>query len=266
MRGAAAALSVMLGASLAGCQTTTTNRDVPYNPPAPAAAPNAEKDAQSRARTHTELASAYFELGNLAVALEEVNISLAADRNYGPAYNVAGLVYTELKEDRLAQQNFERALAINPLDSDANNNYGRFLCERKREREAIKYFIAALRNPLYPTPERSYVNAGVCARRQGDLAAAQNHFQRALEARPGTPQALYQLADLAYARGAYREAKEYLVTLSKVAPPTAETLWLGVRTERRLGDRDAAASYGVQLARNFPNSKEAQAFSAGRDE
>lgn len=261
MRLTGASLLVML-AAIAGCQTISTG-DTPYNPPT---AGTTESDLHSRARVHTELASAYFEIGNFAVALEEVNVALRSDRDYGPAYNVAGLVYAELGEDRLAQQNFERALRINPLDSDANNNYGRFLCDRKREGEAIKYFMAALRNPLYQTPERSYVNAGVCARRRGDLVAAQDHFQRAIKLRPATPQALYQLADLSYTRGAYREAKEYLLALNKVAAPTAEVLWLGVRTERRLGDRDAAASYGMQLARNFPNSKEAQALSAGRDE
>ena len=73
----------------------------------------------------------------MGVALEEVGIALRADPNYGPAHNVAGLVYGRLKEDRLAQQSFERALRINPLDSDANNNYGLFLCQRQREEEGI---------------------------------------------------------------------------------------------------------------------------------
>src|SRR5688572_1404019 len=114
-----------------------------------------ESVERTRARVHTELAGGYFELGNMSVALEEVKEALRSDSNYGPAYNVAGLIYAELKEDRYANENFQRALRINPLDSDANNNYGRFLCDRKREQEAIKYFQAALRNPLYQTPDRS---------------------------------------------------------------------------------------------------------------
>ena len=57
-------------------------------------------DARTRAKAHTELASAYYELGNLGVALEEVRIALAADPNYAPAYNVQGLVYMDLKEQR----------------------------------------------------------------------------------------------------------------------------------------------------------------------
>lgn len=233
----------------------------------PAVATTGEEGTmRTRARVHTELAAGYFELGSMGVALEEVREALRADANYGPAYNVAGLVYAELKEERLAQENFERALRINPLDSDANNNYGRYLCERKRETDAIKYFLAALRNPLYQNPDLSFVNAGVCSRRQGDMAAAEGYFLNALKARPAQPQALYNLADIAYARGNYTQAKDYLTRLTQVAQPTAETLWLAMRVERRLGDRDAEASYGMQLRRQFPDSKEASAMLTGRDE
>ena len=156
--------------------------------------------ARTRARVHTELAASYFELGNMAVALEEVKEALKAEADYGPAHNVAGLVYAQLKEDQLAEDSFQTALRINPTDSDAHNNYGMFLCERKQEREAIKHFLAAVRNPLYATPERSWVNAGLCARRTGDAATAQGYFRQALKLRPAQPQALYQMADLAYQR------------------------------------------------------------------
>jgi type IV pilus assembly protein PilF len=195
-----------------------------------------------------------------------VNAALRADPNYGPAFNVAGLIYADLKEDKLAQQNFERALRVNALDSDANNNYGRFLCDRGRESEAIKYFLTALRNPLYQNPDSSYVNAGLCSRRRGYIAAAEDYFQKAISVRPNQPQALYQLADLAYSRGAYPQAKAYLTRLTEVSATNAEVLWLGVRIERKLGNREAAATYGVQLSNNFPESKEARALIAGRDE
>ncbi len=226
-----------------------------------------ESNQRLRARVHTELAANYFGIGNVAVALEEVQEALKADRNYGPAHNVAGLVYAQLKEDRRAEESFQRALAINPGDSDARHNYGEFLCQRKQEREAIRQFVLAVRNPLYPTPERSYVNAGVCARRVGDTAGATEFFQHALKVRPNQPQALYQMADLSYARGDYGEAKSYLGRLTQVVPAAnAETLWLGVRVERRLGDRISEASYALQLRNRFPDSREARALLAGQYE
>ena len=224
-----------------------------------------ESVARTRARVHTELASGYFELGNLGVALQEVNEALRADSDYGPAYNVSGLIHAELKEDGSAEKDFKRALAINPLDSDANNNYGLFLCQRKREDEGIRYFLAALKNPLYRTPERSYVNAGLCSRGKGDLTAAVTYFEKALKLQPNLPQALYQLADILYARGNYIQAKEYATRVVRIAP-TPEGLWLAVRLERKLGDRDAEASYALQLQKKFPKSKEARALNSGQRE
>ena len=202
----------------------------------------------------------------MAVALDEIKEALTADAEYGPAYNVAGLIYAELKEDQLANENFQRALRIDPTDSDSNNNYGRFLCDRRREAEAIKYFLMALRNPLYQTPDRSYVNAGLCTLRQGDVAGAESFFMQALKARPTQPQALYQLADIYYRRGDVASAKDYLLRLDQVAAPSAEVLWLWLRVERKLGDRNAEASYAAQLRRSFPDSKEASALLAGRYE
>jgi type IV pilus assembly protein PilF len=255
-------LAVLLPAILVlgGCVTQGGDSSKPLP------VPSAQEQARDRARVHTELASGYYELRNMSVALDEVREALKADSNYGPAYNVAGLIYADLKEDKIAHENFQRALRINPLDSDANNNYGRFLCDRKREDEAIRYFTAALRNPLYPTPERSYVNAGLCSRRRGDTAAAEAYFQQALKARPNEPQALYQLAEIAYTRGTFGQARDYLNRFGQVANANAEVLWLALRVERRIGDRDTAASYAKQLTNNFPESKEARALLDGRYE
>lgn len=225
-----------------------------------------ETNERARARIHTELAAGYFELGNIGVALEEVKEALRADPNYSPAHNVAGLVYSQLKEDALAEQSYQRALSLSPGDYDANNNYGQFLCQRKREAESIRYFLAAVRNPLYPTPDRSYVNAGVCSRRSGDMAGAEKFFLMALKVRPNQAQALYQMAEISYVRGDNNEAKNYLGRLTKVAPASAEVLWLGLRVERRLGDRNSEASYGLQLRNKFPGSREAQALNAGQFE
>jgi type IV pilus assembly protein PilF len=179
---------------------------------------------------------------------------------------MAGVIYASLKEDRLAEQNFQQALRINGQDSDANHNYGWFLCQRKREQEGIRHYMAAVRNPLYQTPERSYVNAGTCARSAGDIAAAEEHMLNALRARPGYAPALYHLADIAYARGNYPAARGYLGNLTRVAAPTPEILWLGVRVERKLGDRNSEESYALQLRNNFPNSNEARALLAGQYE
>ena len=126
-------------------------------------------DARNRARAHTELAAAYYGRGNMGVALEELRIATAADGSYAPAHGMFGLVYMELRENQLAEQSFARALKLAPNDADINHNYGWFLCQTKRESQAIPYFMQAVRNPLYATPWRSYSAAGICALRNNDL-------------------------------------------------------------------------------------------------
>ena len=225
---------------------------------------DSDANARGRARIRTELAASYLEVKNFAIALEEAIIAQRADPTYGPAFTVAGAIYAEIQDDRLAEQNFQQALRINRQDPDANNSYGTFLCQRKREAEGIRYFVAAATNPMFQFQDRSYVSAGMCARRRGDLAEAEGYFRRALKIQPNQIQAIYQMADLSYARANYPEARSYLLRLVPVASSSPEILWLMLRTERRIGDRNAEASLAHQLRTNFPNSSEAQALAAGR--
>ena len=248
---------------LVGCAKQPTQ---PAFTPKPPAKPELG-DAHTRADVHTQLGVAYYEIGNFAVALDELNEALQADPDYAKAYNVRGLVYMQLGEADQAEQSFQRALSLTPQDSDANNNYGWFLCRQKRYEEGIGYIMNALKNPLYSTPDKSYVNAGMCARDRGDQKKAAEFFNLALRSQPRQIQALYQLADMAYLDNQVPAAKSYLQRLARTGVKfNAEALWLALRIERRLGDKDAEASYGLQLRRNFPQSREAQALLNGQFE
>jgi len=251
------------GMLLAGCAGGPM-QDATMSQPVQSTTSDTDSDARGRARIHTELAAGYLELKNLAIALEEAGIAQRADSTYAPAFTVAGMIYAELRNDGLAEQNFQQALRINRGDIDANNNYGRFLCDRKREADGIRYFMAAARDPFNQQPEISYVSAGLCARRRGDLAEAEGYFRTALQQRPNQIQSLYQLADIAYARANYPEARAYLLRLNQISSGSPEILWLMLRTERRLGGGNSVESLAHQLRSNFPNSKEAQALAAGQ--
>jgi len=213
-------------------------------------------DPRNRARIHTELASAYFERGNMGVALEELRIALSADPNYAPAYNVLGLVHMDLRENAVAQQHFERGLQIAPNDPDLNNNYGWFLCQTGREAQSIGYFLAALKNPLYNTPARSYVNAGLCSMKGNKDLEAIDYFERALRSAPDNLQALLNLATVQYRRGQLEVARGLVGRVNRLMEPTAESLWLSLRIERKLGDRAAENTLATQLRRRFPGSPE----------
>jgi len=223
-------------------------------------------DPRNRARIHTELASAYFERGNLGVVLEELRIAIAADPNYAPAYNVLGLVHMEMRENGVAQQHFERGLRLAPNDPDINNNYGWFLCQTGREGQSIAYFLAALKNPLYNNPARSYVNAGLCSMKDNNEREAIDYFERALRSAPDNLQALFNLALVQYKRGQMETARGLVGRFNRLIEPTVESLWLALRIERKLGDRSAENSMAAQLRRRFPASPEYENLLKGRFE
>jgi len=221
------------------------------------------RDGHSRAAAHTELASAYYERGNLGVALEEARIAADADSNYAPAQNLLGLIFMELKEPAQARAAFEQALRIDPRDSDANHNMGHFLCESGREQESIKYFLAAIQNPLYRTPAKSFAAAAGCYEKIGRTEEAYDYFGRALRLDGNFVPAMLPFARLAMAHGRLDDARAAIAGYNSHVPPTAESLALLVRVERRRGDVAAADAAAATLRQRFPDSKEYRAYKQG---
>jgi len=220
-------------------------------------------DARNRAKLHTELAGLYYNRGNMNVALEELRIAVTADSSYATAYGLYGLVYMELKQNALAEQNFERALRLAPNEAEINHNYGWFLCQTARERESITFFMNAVRNPLYPTPSRSYSVAGLCSLRLKNMKDAEDFFQRALRADPDEPISLLQLAQIRYRQGRMPEARGMVERYNKLVTPNAESLWLALRLERKGGQKAVEQSYATQLRRRFPGSEEFRKLQRG---
>jgi type IV pilus assembly protein PilF len=211
------------------------------------------------AKVHTELAGLYYERAQLGIALDELSLAMQADPGYAPAYSVRGLVHMSLREDKEAEEDFKRSLHIDNTDSDTHNNYGWFLCQHDREKEAIPQFMAAIKNPLYATPGLAYLNAGLCSRKAGNNKDAEEFLQKALLVQPGLTQPLYALAELNFANADYFSAKQYFSRFSqKTDNLTAEQLWLGVRINRKAGDRNSEESFATQLRNRFPDARETQ--------
>lgn len=260
---------IIVAVFLAGCAGSNTGPG-PGSSPGPAASPVSEQvatgTAERSAKTHTELGSLYLQAGNLAVALEEARIAAATDPTYAPALNLLGIVHLTLNEIPQARASFERAIQLAPGDPQIANDYGWFLCQSGRETEAFKYFEAAARNPLYKTPTRPYTNAGLCYLKVKDEKSAEVNFQRAVMLDGSNAQAIFLLSSLYYQRGDFINAKKLLSDLHRLIEPNAGSLWLGVRIERKLGDRQAEASYSSQLRRKFAGTPEHQALLEGKYE
>lgn len=222
-----------------------------------------EPESRKRARIRLELASNYFEQGQTTVALDEIKQSLAADPTYASAYVLRGLVYMRMNDVKLAEDSFRRALQINPRDPDALHNYGWFTCQQGRQAEAIELFQRALASPVYGGQAKTLMAKGICQTRLGQLSEAEGSFARSYELDAANPITGYNLASLLYRRGEYTRAQFYIRRLNNSELANAETLWLGIKVERRVNNTEASDQLAQQLGRRFPKSREWASYQRG---
>lgn len=242
-----ALLGILL--SLSACSTTNTAATQQTNP---------GDRADTLAETNVKLGVGYLQQGRRDLALSKLQRALELSPNLASAHNAIAIVYDQLGQLDEAGQHYQKAVSLAPKDSGVLNNYGTFLCKRNQLNEAEQYFLRALENPLYETPALAYENAGLCAVRVPNTVKAEKYFRDALQINPRLPASLYQMAIISSDRGDYLPARAYLQRYAAVAKHTPQSLWLGVRVEQMLGDKNAVASYALQLRSTYPDSQEAQ--------
>ena len=256
--------SLMLVALLAGCASRAP-RDELFGDTKDRVTASDESDASKRAGVRMELAAGYFGRGQMTTALDQVKLAIIADPTFAEAYNMRGLIYSNLGDDKLAEESFRRALQLAPQDPDSMQNFGYFLCQKKRYGEANEMFDRALAVPRYRDSGRTLLTKGVCQAFAGDLAGSEASLVRAYALEPGNPSISVNLAEVLYRRGDFERARFYIRRVN--AAPTlqgAQTLWLAARIEQRLGNRTGAQELGEQLRQRFPDSREAGLYARGQ--
>ncbi len=222
-----------------------------------------EPEARRRARIRMELAVGYFEQGQTSVALDEVKQVIANDSTFPDAYNLRGLIYMRLNDFDQAEESFRRAMALNPRDASVQHNFGWLLCQRGRYDDAQRAFDVAMADPLYAGRAKTLMAQGVCQAKAGRVADAERSLARSYELDAGNPVTGYNLAFLLYRRGDNARAQFYIRRLNNSELANAETLWLGIKVERRLNDQVAMRQLSEQLHKRYPQSREAAAFDRG---
>ena len=213
-----------------------------------------EPEVRKRARIRLELAVGYFEQGQTTDALDQLKQSIAADPTYGEAYNLRGLIYMRLNDFRFAEESFRKALTINPRDSNVMHNLGWLFCQQARYPESLHLFTQALSNPQYGERAKTFRAQGLCQVRAGLKEDAELSLVKSYEFDAGNPITAYNLATLLFQRGDYVRAQFYVRRLNNSELANAESLWLGVKVERRMENREAMLQLAAQLEKRFPRS------------
>lgn len=223
-----------------------------------------QTDISRRAAIRLQLATQYLEAGQVATALDEIKNAIAIDPSVPGAYHIRALAYMNLGQHELADDSFRRALATQPNDGDLLNNYGWFLCSQGgKPDQGMAMLRHAIEVPAVGSSSKPWTNLGVCQMRQGDLDSAEKSLTRATYIDANNPLTNLTLAQLHYKRSDYARAMSFIERVNGRGNPTAESLWLGARIARRLGDVSQQNAWSAQLQRRFPNAPEEAAFERG---
>lgn len=256
LAGALASLALVGG--LAGCAGPSASSTDPDN-----FTDSDEPEARKRATNRLKLAVLYFQDAKYNFALDEIKQAIQIDPNWFELYGMRGLIYMQTNEFGPAEASFQKALSIKPNSSDQKHNYGVLLCRMKRPAEGIKMFSAALADPAYTQRARTWAEQGRCQLASGNKADAEASFMKSLEFDAGNPSTAISLSSLLYERGELVRAQFYARRVNNSDRATAESLWLGIKIERSLNNRDAQSQLETQLRKRFPQSPEGQALERG---
>ncbi len=224
---------------------------------------NNEDPARYRARLHTELGANYLQRGQFAIALEELREAARVDPRYGLAHSITGLVHANLGEDAKADAAFKRAVEVAPNEGDIRNQYGSYLCGQGRTDEGLAQFEAALRQPLYQTPQVALENAGSCALAAAKIRPAEGYFGRLAQQFPFSSRGYQGLAAVALKTARFDEVKRQVELGMRTQQLTPQLLFYGACAERKLGNKQREDDYRTQLRSRFAESPFNEAIERG---
>lgn len=219
-----------------------------------------QEKQKKAAEINVQLALAYYQRGNLEMAVDKSKRALAQNPELPSAHHASALINEALGYFEVAEKEYQATIKLNPRDSEAHNNYGNMLCRQGHYEKAKQEFMAALANPLYKTPELALTNGALCARQHKDNETAAQWLKQSLEKSPQYPLPLYYLAEMEFEQGHYPIARAYIERYHKQAQKSAASLWLGIRIADALGNAGDVASLGLYLEGQFGQSPEAEQY------
>lgn len=235
---------------LSACVTETTNPVF-----------NVEKSDAEALQDYLKLATGYLDEGDLPSAKRHLRNAANIDANNSEMFGIWGLIYAREGEYDLADDNFRRALRIDPGNSKARNNYAAFLFARNRTEDAYNELERVVSDTEYEQRPQAFENMGIAAMRLNRPEDAERAFTRAMQLNPNQLRSALELAAINLNRGDVLQARAYwrnyltLIQFYRIGH-MARSLLIGARLETALQNDDNARQYGELLKTNYPESPE----------
>lgn len=243
-------LGLLLGQGLLGC-VTETNNPLAQN-----------RDPEKAVRIYVEAGTRYLQSNKMENASRALHRAYEIAPDDPTVNNALALFYNAEGEDAQAVRHFEKAIAQDPGFSQARNNYAAYLYEHKQYDAAIKQLEMVTKDYKYSRRYTAYENLGICYLQRDDKQSAAAAFNRALQLNPNLPTSLLEMAELSLEEGNNLMVSRYLTKYEAIAQPSPKQLWLGIRLQRILGDKNKLASYELALKKLFPGSDEYKTYKA----
>ena len=215
-------------------------------------------DFEKASKINVQLGIGYYHRGNLELANEKLVKAMKQNPKSSQAHHAYAVLQNRFLDKEKTEFYFNKAIELDPENSEALNNFGAYLCTSGKIQEAEKMFMQALKNPLYRSPEVAFTSAAVCILKEGDFQRpkAKEYLTRALAIGNNYRPALITMADITLAEKNNKLSSLYLKRYHLTGNATARSLWLSIQNELDKGDNSKVYELAGKLEQKFGNSKE----------
>lgn len=236
--------------TVVGCQTTTSNSTL------------GDKNPTRAVQLRTQLAAEYIRTGDLDKAKNELDQALKINSRSVEANLMMGVLLqqegspTNMKK---AEEYFKRAISIDAQYPQARNNYGTYLFQQGRYKDAIEQFKIAGTTLGYEQRFSALENLGRTYLKLNDNVGAEQAFTQALQANRDAVISRLELAELFYYQQRFTLAGQMYEDYVRYTGQTnqgARALWIGLRLARARNDEMGMKVLVNQLRAQFPDSPE----------
>jgi len=204
--------------------------------------------------------------GNYTEALRELFEAEKIYSDNSTLQNVLGLALRFKGDLEGAKEHIEKAVALDPHNSEAYNNLGVVYLDLKKWDEAISCFEKAMSDILYSTPENSWYNIGYAYENKKDYTKAVEGYKKAAELASTNPrvyQVYKKLGRVYYLSGKYIDSVNTLEKTKNLNKNDAETrLFLGQSYIKVRQNKNAIGEFKevLRLDPNGPLAREAGGY------
>lgn len=232
--------TVVLVVLLSACTSTVSER-------------NSIPDPLAAAKNRLALGLTYLKSNNFQQA--KFNIDKALDfapRFAGAHYGIA-YYYQKVGENALANESYLVAINLDSENPEIANSYGAFLCTQGEYEKAKHYFFIAIDNQNYLSTAQTYENLAICSQVQGDIFAAIEYLNKALNFEPTRQNSLYLLAELYASQNEHDKALITIKSYERVVGPNPDSMYLSFDVGLSQGDEEKARGWLNVLKSRYPS-------------